>query len=1269
MSQTPEQIEKYPQREPAEEFYRLRREGIGFIEQMASRLWTDYNTHDPGITTLEALCYAITDLAYRIGWDIKDILAPAPAKPLPDPLQPFPDQAFFTARQILTVNPATPDDFGRLLIDLKQVRNAWVFCKECACELSYYAWCENQELRLAFQKSKDAPLDAQPEVLKGLYDVRLELEADSELGDLNDRKIEHTVIIYDANGIHPILMELRFPETSLTIHKKWTRFLDIDTLLEKVTLSRLSATKTFNVYTNLNDDARDPYILKNWRNIFYLDFGITYKLPGEHPVSETFCLNNATLRIFSDIAAKTASTAQSFNQSLKSWLEDISSVGVIHRYRKKARLAQEAVANAKATLLSHRNLDEDFCTVNVVVIEEIAVCADVEVKPDADIELVQAQIWFEIEQYFNPPVRFHTLQELLDTGEAVEEIFNGPELKSGFIKPDDLEAASNKSVLRVSDIINRLMEIDGIISVNQLLLTRYDAEGNVAGCVADPDLTNGIPSSNTRASWLLLVSNQHQPRLYLNASRFLFYKNGLLFRPQMDEALDTLNQLRGEAERPKSNDPDYDLRISGGTFRESEEYFPVQYSFPSVYGIGPEGVPSHASEQRKGQAKQLKAYLMVFEQILANALTQLAHTADLFSLNPGVNRTYFVKAFSNQLIQGFDEITNDLYTDDTLGKITETEPEFLERRNRFLDHLLARFGEQFNEYALLLSNVDGKKVALKRLIDDKISYINEYPLVSHDRAKAFDYSRPVPFDYSEPEPEKQNNESGIKRRISLLLGYPDLKFDWVLVTDQGNKKFKIVFQLIDKNKKKWMPGSLITTASSEPEAKRIGYRTIIKLMNLSESYEVIEDTLNPGKYNLKLKDHVSAATTATEEYPVFDTKTDATAIRDELIAWSANERLIIVEHLLLRPKFTGDALYQTRSKGSCKTCGDEDPYSFRLTFVMPGWSKMYKENMDMRRFTERTIRQETPSHLFGKICWIGNDGLNESPCEAICKLAELLIKNPLPSGSMPDVDSAVECAKAIYKEFDLCFKGWYEENALDYIHPYIKPEDLNEIIKNNAFEAFASVPGDYPAFNMNVCWDEVKDSMVKHFQRVALHGWQFELFEKAWFRWLDANAKIDWTEERLYERVKAILGANLNTPPANESTLSQCAAEILTGYGVSFYSWMERNQKAGKALKIKSNDRIDLFTDYDLMVPPDYKDIINSNGLQSNESVVNGVKELLQELLEEHYNTYKEVSYWLWIILLLLSRQQNSYPVAMLHDCEEGSNQNPARLDTMVVGN
>ena len=80
----------------AEDFYRLRREGIGHIEKTGSAAWTDYNTHDPGISILEALAYAITELAYRTGFPIEDILASAATGASPD--DPYPDQTFYSAR-------------------------------------------------------------------------------------------------------------------------------------------------------------------------------------------------------------------------------------------------------------------------------------------------------------------------------------------------------------------------------------------------------------------------------------------------------------------------------------------------------------------------------------------------------------------------------------------------------------------------------------------------------------------------------------------------------------------------------------------------------------------------------------------------------------------------------------------------------------------------------------------------------------------------------------------------------------------------------------------------------------------------------------------------------------------------------------------------------------------------------------------------------------------------------------------------------------------
>ena len=83
-----------------------------------------------------------------------------------------------------------------------------------------------------------------------------------------------------------------------------------------------------------------------------------------------------------------------------------------------------------------------------------------------------------------------------------------------------------------------------------------------------------------------------------------------------------------------------DLPVPQGDPRNLE-YISVQNEFPSVYGIGEEGLPSKASEQRKARAKQLQAYLLFFDQIFANYTQQLKNMGELFAVTERPEFTYF----------------------------------------------------------------------------------------------------------------------------------------------------------------------------------------------------------------------------------------------------------------------------------------------------------------------------------------------------------------------------------------------------------------------------------------------------------------------------------------------------------------------------------------------------------------------------------------------------------------------------------------------------
>ncbi|WP_204349034.1 hypothetical protein, partial [Klebsiella pneumoniae] len=61
----------------------------------------------------------------------------------------------------------------------------------------------------------------------------------------------------------------------------------------------------------------------------------------------------------------------------------------------------------------------------------------------------------------------------------------------------------------------------------------------------------------------------------------------------------------------------------------------------------------------------------------------------------------------------------------------------------------------------------------------------------------------------------------------------------------------------------------------------------------------------------------------------------------------------------------------------CKLCGEEDPYSFRLTLIMNGEKGLANAGIAFRRFAEASIRMEIPAHLGLKICWVKGDQLDK----------------------------------------------------------------------------------------------------------------------------------------------------------------------------------------------------------------------------------------------------------------------------------------------------
>lgn len=95
----------------------LREKGLAQIQELTGTIWTDYNIHDPGVTILEQLCFALTDLNYRASFSIEDLMAEGGNPTITDTLRP---------RPMLCSGPVTLEDWRMLLLDIEGVENIWI---------------------------------------------------------------------------------------------------------------------------------------------------------------------------------------------------------------------------------------------------------------------------------------------------------------------------------------------------------------------------------------------------------------------------------------------------------------------------------------------------------------------------------------------------------------------------------------------------------------------------------------------------------------------------------------------------------------------------------------------------------------------------------------------------------------------------------------------------------------------------------------------------------------------------------------------------------------------------------------------------------------------------------------------------------------------------------------------------------------------------------------------------------------------------------------
>ncbi|MEM9596687.1 MAG: hypothetical protein AAGD06_20630 [Acidobacteriota bacterium] len=401
----------------------------------------------------------------------------------------------------------------------------------------------------------------------------------------------------------------------------------------------------------------------------------------------------------------------------------------------------------------HRGLCEDLRSVRVLQPVRTRVQAVVTIDDSASPEATLARAFFELGLLLAPEPKRLPLDALVDADVPPDQIFEGPLLLNGFIENEQLTPKAAE--IPVRDIGAVLAGSPGVTGVRGVEVRVEDAG------TFGPRQTIPVPRGN-------ILDLDTSPRR--GGFPIRLFSNGVELQPDPARVEAELLRLRDERRRAYPLNPQYReaFAMPEGRYRNVEPYGSIQNQFPAVYGINAFGLPENSSPERQGQAKQLKGYLLVFEQLMADFFAQLSRAKDLYSTDPALARTYFFQYLNRSVpdVAPLLRPPGDGSPGYRLGlpALVRSQDPAVERRGRFLDFLLALFAWELGPTSVAGPACGGRSLdgSDRGLLRAKLALLQQMVPATRDRGRGFDTMDPF----------SDSNVSGMEivSRIQLGMG-------------------------------------------------------------------------------------------------------------------------------------------------------------------------------------------------------------------------------------------------------------------------------------------------------------------------------------------------------------------------------------------------------------------------------------------------------------------------------------------------------------------
>ncbi|WP_420590825.1 hypothetical protein [Bacterioplanoides sp.] len=381
------------------------------------------------------------------------------------------------------------------------------------------------------------------------------------------------------------------------------------------------------------------------------------------------------------------------------------------------------LGDVSVLLAGQRNIATLFSQFNILQPKSVTLHGEVLLDAASDPYQVREALQQAINNFVLPAISESSQAENLAEEEQSQAFYDGPLLEnnwSGDIAPH----TTQHKQIRCSDLAVCIMSIKGVLAVNNLAFVSHQEQ------------------KDEQAITVLDVGRAEIARIKLDPEAFQLLKNGSVVQVPEHPSVEgyvqrTLHDVQAVSSVAVTEE------VPAGKYRNPGEYYSVQNTFPQQYATGPNGLPASASPYRVAQMRQLKGYLTLCDRLIADQFAQLAHIPKLLSFRMSDNgenipayATGSLDSISgiDDLIQDREVLSADLYADND---------DFF--RNRNLDHLLARHGENGADFARIVPAIAGLQSEERTSVFIKSIWLQNSALLGYHRNRGFNYLTAKPL--------------------------------------------------------------------------------------------------------------------------------------------------------------------------------------------------------------------------------------------------------------------------------------------------------------------------------------------------------------------------------------------------------------------------------------------------------------------------------------------------------------------------------------------